>query len=260
MNYPKLYLEIMKTHIKTLLEYKTDFLVDITTVIARSIIGVVFIWVLFQNIKTINGWTFGEMLFLSGFSQLVFGLFNSFFTLWLLEFLVTRGDFDKILIKPVNSLFLLVTEKLDIEHIGDVILALIIILISSQIIGLEWNLINVAMLVLFLASGVTILFSLALITSSLSFWFIRANTLTEVLYQFTDFTRYPLEIYGTLITIFISFVIPFAFVNYYPVQLFIGKGIATNFAYLTPVVAIISFVIAYSIWKKGLKNYQSTGS
>ncbi len=260
MNYIKLYFEMMKTHLKTLLEYKADFLIGITTQIARSIIGVVFIWVLFQNIKSINGWTFGEMLFLSGFSQLVFGLFNAFFILWNLEFLVVRGEFDKLLIKPANALFLLITERLDIEHAGDVILALIIISISSQMIGLVWNLSNIAMLVFFSITGVVILFSLALITSSFSFWFGRSNTLTEVIYHLTGFTKYPLEIYNTFVTFAVSFVIPFAFVNYYPAQLFVGKGIAPSFAYLTPVVAIITFAVAYSIWKLGLKNYQSTGS
>lgn len=260
MNYPKLYLEMMKTHLKTLLEYKADFLIDITTQIARSIIGVVFIWVLFQNISSINGWTFGEMLFLSGFSQLVFGLFNAFFILWNLEFLVVRGEFDKLLIKPANTLFLLITERLDIEHAGDVILALIIISISSQMIGLVWNLSNIAMLVFFSITGVVILFSLALITSSFSFWFGRSNTLTEVIYHLTGFTKYPLEIYNAFVTFAVSFVVPFAFVNYYPAQLFIGKGIAPGFAYLTPIVAIITFAVAYGVWKLGLKNYQSTGS
>lgn len=260
MNYLKLYLEMVKTHIKASMEYKIDFVVDILTQIARSIFGVVFIWVLFQNITSINGWSFGEMLFLSGFSQLVFGLFNSFFVLWNLEFLVTRGEFDKILIKPANALFQLITNELDIEHIGDIILALIIISVSSQMIGLSWNLANMAMLVFFSVTGVVILFSLALITSSFSFWFGKSNTLTEVIYHLTQFTKYPLEIYNALIAFSVSFVVPFAFVNYYPAQLFVGKGIAPSFAYLAPVVAIITFAVAYTIWKLGLKNYQSTGS
>lgn len=260
MNYPKLYLEMMKTHLKTLLEYKADFLIDITTQIARSIIGVVFIWVLFQNISSINGWTFGEMLFLSGFSQLVFGLFNSFFTLWNLEFMVTRGEFDKMLIKPLNALFLVITEQISTENIGDIILGLIIISISSQMIGLSWDIGNAALLIFFSITGVVILFSLALITSSFSFWLGRANTITEVIYHLTQFTKYPLEVYNALITFSVSFVVPFAFVNYYPAQLFIGKGIAPSFSYLTPIVAIITFAVAYGVWKLGLKNYQSTGS
>ncbi len=260
MNYPKLYLEMMKAHIKTIIEYKADFIIDIATQIARSIFGVVFIWVLFQNITSINGWTFGEMLFLSGLSQLVFGIFNSFFALWILEFLVVRGEFDKILIKPINALFQLITHELDVEHIGDILLALVIISVSSQMIGLSWNLANIAMLIFFSVTGVVILFSLALITSSLSFWFGKSNTLTEVIYHLTGFTKYPLEIYSTLITFAVSFVVPFAFVNYYPAQLFIGKGIAPSLAYLTPVVAMIAFAVAYGVWKLGLKNYQSTGS
>ncbi len=260
MNYPKLYLEMMKARIRVLVEYKTDFLVDIATQIVRSIIGVVFIWVLFQNINSINGWSFGEMLFLSGFSQLVFGIFNSFFAIWIFEFLVVRGEFDKILIKPVNALFQLITHELDIEHVGDIILALAIIAISSQMIGLSWNLGNMLLFILFSITGVIILFSLALITSSFSFWFGRSNTLTEVIYHLTEFTKYPLEVYNIFITFSVSFIVPFAFVNYYPAQLFIGKGIAPGFAYLTPVVAIITFAAAYSVWKLGLKNYQSTGS
>jgi hypothetical protein len=40
---------------------------------------------------------------------------------------------------------------------------------------------------------------------------------------------------------------------------FLGKGIS-QFSYLTPIIGIISFIIAYKFWKLGLKNYTSTGS
>lgn len=261
MNYIKLYFEMMKTQFKTLMEYKTDFLIDVSTQMARSAISVAFIWVLFQNIKSINGWGFGEMLFLSGFTSLVFGLNSTFFVAtWFLESLVTRGEFDKILIKPTNALFQFITERIDTEHIGDILLALIIISISSNMIGLVWSPEKILLLILFSVSGMIILFSLALVTCSLSFWFGRSNALTELVYRFSDLSDYPLEIYSTALTFFISFVLPFAFVNYYPAQLFVGKGIAPNFAYLTPIVAIITFAVAYSVWKLGLKNYQSTGS
>jgi len=73
------------------------------------------------------------------------------------------------------------------------------------------------------------------------------------------FIDLPLDVYNPVITFILTFIVPIAFINYYPAELFLGKGFSA-FAYLTPIVGLISFVIAYNFWKIGLKNYTSTGS
>jgi ABC-2 type transport system permease protein len=81
----------------------------------------------------------------------------------------------------------------------------------------------------------------------------------------TDFTRYPLSIYNKLVRFTLSFVFPFAFMNYFPASTLLQKtgsayGINPVLGWLTPIVGAIWFAGAYLFWRRGLNHYQSTGS
>lgn len=79
-------------------------------------------------------------------------------------------------------------------------------------------------------------------------------------YQFSDFARYPIEIFGDEIKNLLLFVIPFGLVIYYPVKyLYLGVnmwGLAAGVV----VVTVLLNVIAYRFWLFGLSRYESTGS
>ncbi len=260
MNYLKLYLRFMKAHLMTLLEYKFDFLIGFSTQALWGIISALFIWIIFTHVATINGWSLYDMLFLSGFSVLTLGIFRCFFHLWDMDRLITEGEFDKFLTKPLNPLFQLITSNLDSEHFGDIFSGSLMLYISSVNIGIDWNIINISIFLLFLASSVTILFSIMLVPTSLAFWTTRSQALANVVMHFREFALYPLEIYSFPIIFLVSFILPFAFTAYYPAQLFLGKGIAMQLAFLTPLAAAVMFGVAYNIWKFGLKAYSSAGS
>jgi len=256
----RIYLELMRTQLLSLMEYKTDFIIAILSETGGVIVPLALLWVIFLNVPSISGWSFPQVLFIVGLSNLSWGLYFFFFPVMMLEKFVLNGDFDKFLIKPINPLLQLITSRIAFENIGDIIVGLSLITASSIMLGLDWNFLNIILFALFIASGTVILLSITLIVASVAFWTTKSNALLNIVFRLSNISEYPLEIYNFATVFFISFVVPFAFVNYYPAQLFIGKGIAPNLAYLTPVVAIITFAIAYSIWKLGLKNYQSTGS
>jgi len=61
----------------------------------------------------------------------------------------------------------------------------------------------------------------------------------------------------------ISFVIPLAFMNYFPSQVFLGRSdyiFSPALGYMTPIVGITLFLIALKFWNFGIRHYQSTGS
>jgi len=174
--------------------------------------------------------------------------------------LISEGEFDKFLTKPINPLFQLITSKIDTEHFGDIFIGAVLLYISSLKIGIAWSIANILLFLLFLFSSVLLLFSIMLIPTSVAFWTTRSQTLSNIILHFRNFTTYPLEIYSFPIIFLVSFIFPFAFTIYYPAQAFLGKGIAVWAAFLTPIVTLIAFAIAYSIWKLGLKNYTSTGN
>ncbi len=62
----KLWFSFLKMIFKSWAEYRADFVIGITAMFIGNMISVVYFWVIFQNIVSLNGWTFGQILFLSG--------------------------------------------------------------------------------------------------------------------------------------------------------------------------------------------------
>ena len=74
---------------------------------------------------------------------------------------------------------------------------------------------------------------------------------------------YPIHIYSRALAFVITFVFPYAFIAYYPTLHFFQVEVEILprvFAYLTPVVALVSTAIAVAFWSFGLRHYQSTGT
>ncbi|NUR28222.1 MAG: transporter, partial [Catenulispora sp.] len=71
-------------------------------------------------------------------------------------------------------------------------------------------------------------------------------------------------IFGKEIVRAVTFVVPLAFVNYYPALFVLGKpaplGLPSWIGLLSPLVAAVMVGLAALGWRAGLRRYRSTGS
>jgi ABC-2 type transport system permease protein len=74
------------------------------------------------------------------------------------------------------------------------------------------------------------------------------------------FGRYPLDIYGEFIRFVLSWVVPFGFASFYPTAALLGKQAYQVYAWLLPVVTAAFVAAALLVWKRGVRNYSSTGT
>ena len=260
--YMTLWREFLKLNILKWMEYRADFFIGIFAMFISNLTSIVFFWALFQNIVQINGWTFWQLVFLSGLAALVVGIWHAFLiglAPWRMERYIRTGSFDRLLIQPVNPFVCLLISNIDDDGFGDLIAGFLILYLGATMSGIVLNLVNLLLIGLFITGAVLIFFSITIIVSSLSFWVTRSGAIGEIIWSLMKFTDLPLEIYSPFITFILTFIIPLGFINYYPAEFFLGKGIS-QFSYLTPIIGIIFFIIAYKFWKFGLKNYTSTGS
>ncbi|HHW58538.1 MAG TPA: hypothetical protein GXX15_13070 [Clostridia bacterium] len=95
--------------------------------------------------------------------------------------------------------------------------------------------------------------------ATIAFWFIDIMSTMVMVPHLSEFAKYPITIYHKAIQILITWIVPFAFTSFYPALYLLDKKIYKTFALLSPLVAIIAFVIAYTFWNIGLKKYQSAG-
>ncbi len=259
----KLWLKFMKMNIKRIVEYKEDFFIGIFAMILTNVITVLFYWVIMQNIPSINGWTLNELLFLFGIEAIAWGLWNTFLkggAPWRIGKQVRDGTFDRSLIQPIGNLKYQLVSTFDTDGIGDLISGIFVLSISMGLVGIVWTPVKLIYLLAFLLSGAIIVFSTFLVLSTITFWTVEIGAIVDIMWTLGRFTEYPLDIYNKSIKTFLTFVLPLAFINYFPASAILGKGIWPQLQYLSPLVAVISFAVAYNFWKFGLKHYSSTGS
>ncbi len=244
-------------------QYPENLFLAIFSIILTNVITVLFYWVILQNIPSINGWNLGDLLFLFAIEATAWGIWNVFLkgtVPWRVEDGIRTGGLDRVLVQPMKTMKYMMISIFDIHGIGDLISGIALLFFSMKMINVVWTFQNLFYLAIFIFSGTLILYSLFLIIATFAFWTTRVGYLTEIIWTLGIFTNYPLEIFSNSIKVFLSFIVPLAFVNYFPAAAILGKGIWPQLQYLSPLVAIISFAVAYKFWKFGLKHYSSTGS
>ena len=113
--------------------------------------------------------------------------------------------------------------------------------------------------------GILIQGGMLLFFSSLCFYFVEIESLREIFFwNMRKFAGYPISIYSKLIQGLMIYVMPFAFVNYFPAQYLLRKPDMANYnevyMYIAPLVGVVVYALAYVFWRISVKRYTSTGN
>jgi len=249
-------------YFKVRLAYKADFFIAFFSSMAATVLGFGFVFVLFTKIPRLQGWSFDEILFLYAFSLIPLGFFNV--VSWnLYEFgdiYIIQGRFDRILLRPVNTLFQVLFEKFRIESLQEVLTGLLVLSVASKRLGYHWALADYLWFPAMIASGAMIYLAVFLILTAVSFWFEDRVGIVPPVFNMLTFGRYPLTIYNVFIQFLLSWIIPFAFASFYPTTHFLHRAEFRVFFNLVPAVGLGFFGLACLVWRRGVRNYSSTGS
>ena len=257
----KYYFRALTLHLKSELEYRSSFIFSFISQIIVFFSYYFIILSLFTKFSNIKGFTLYEVLLC--FSIVQFGYsFNEVFARGLDKFdnLIIHGTFDRILLRPKNIIIQVLYNESDFVKISRIIHALIILVIALINLKIEWNLIKILCLFLMIISGIIIFFSIFLLTAG--YCFITVQGL-EVRNLFTDggkhMAQYPIGIFSKGFIFFFTFIIPYAFVNYYPLLYVIGKSKNILYAF-SPLLLFIYLIPCIIIFYLGVKRYGSVGS
>ena len=258
----KIYRLLAAQNLKRIMEYRADFLTGAVSFLIDQAIGIAFIFIIFTQIPQLAGFTFEQILFIYGFSQIPKGLDHLLAdNLWCVGyFIVRKGDFDKYLIRPVNPLFHVIAETFQVDAIGELVVGIALLIYASPGAGLHITIWTILLSIIAVPFAALIYTSLKIITASLAFWLKSSGFIIQMVYGMNEFSKYPTTIYSLPVRIFVTYIIPFAFTGYYP-SLFILTGNNALFN-IGGVIAISSvlFVISVFIWNKGISAYESAGA
>lgn len=256
-----MYLESLKLNIKSSLEYKKSFILDFLGQVCIFFTYYFSIITLFTKFSNIKGFTLFEVLLCFSIIQFGFSFNETFFSgVDHFENLIIDGSLDRFLVRPRGILFQVMCNKIDFIKIFRIFQAIITLVIALLNLDIIWNIKKVISLALMLTSSVLIFFSLFVLTASYCFITIQG---LEVKHLLTDggkhMAHYPISIYKKGIVFVFTFIIPYAFINYYPLLYFLDKQNNTLYM-LSPLLVLVFLIPCLLSFKIGLKHYSSTGS
>ena len=266
MNSISLYFKLVRMSVASQMQYRASFAIMSIGMALVTVIEFGGIWVLFDRFGSLQQWTLAEVGLFYGIIHCSFAISEAFgrgFDIF--HRYILRGDFDRLLLRPRSTVLQVLGQDLQLMRIGRLAQALAILLWSAWVVGVEWTLLKVSVLLLAIGGGFLLFIGIMIVQATVSFWTIQG---LEFMNSFTNggvyMAQHPLSIFDGWLRNFFLFVIPLGCVNYFPVLFITGKedifGTTPLFQALAPLAGVVFLLVSLRVWKFGLLRYQSTGS
>lgn len=257
----RLYMHYVSINIKSMMQYKTSFLLSALgqfLVSFNVFLGIFFMFQRFQNVK---GFTYSEVLLCFSIVLLEYS-FAEMFARGFDAFsgMVRTGSFDQVLIRPRSEILQVLGSKFELTRLGRMLQAVVMFIYGITHCNVQWDFTKIITVIFMLIGGTAVFSGLFLIYAALCFFTLDG---LEIMNIFTDgareFGKYPIGIYGEKMLLFTTFLIPYALVQYYPLLYIIGQEANIIYIFL-PLLASFFLFPCFLLWKFGVRYYKSSGS
>lgn len=258
--YLKIYQLFFKNSLMILITHRFDLIMSGVANIVWTVGQLISIRYLFMKISDFKGWTFGDLVLLLAFGQAFFYISWVIYdnNLQRLPRKIITGDLDKILLKPINIKFFVSFREISIPQIGVMLTTVIPLFIYGLNFqdNLTWYNSLLAILILFL--GTVLFYFLSLGVSALAFLFDDITSIKYFLFRSSlNLNRIPLTIFPKFIQYVLTFILPLAFLAFYPTKIIKGELSPYLVINLELGLIYLSYLFSSWMWEIGLKNYTS---
>lgn len=256
----KLYRKYFMIHLKSIMEYKTSFILTCIGQFLVSFNVFLGVYFMFQRFHEIEGFTYNEVLLCFAITLMEFSLAEAFARGFdMFAHTIKMGEFDRIMVRPRNEIFQVLGSHMEFSRIGRMLQAVVMFVWGFSVSNVHWTLSKVLTVILMLVGGTTVFSGMFLIYASICFFTVEG---LEFMNIFTDgareYGKYPVCIYGRRVLLLCTFVVPYALIQYYPLLYLLDRG--KPYYALLPIAACLFLLPCLLLWKLGVRHYASCGS
>jgi len=256
----RLILLFLRTSLQVEMEYRGNLVASLMTAVFSGALALLTLLSIFARTTEIGGWDLPRMIALFGVCMIIEGLIDC----WLFPSLnaiteyVRLGELDLLLIRPINSQFMVSFRHIRVWFAGNIVLGVIAILYAMQaqhVLTLE----HLALCALLLLAGTTILYSVWLAAATLSFWFTKVGEVSIIAYTLMESGRFPVSAYPIWARFTLTYILPIAFITNVPAEAAMGRlgwdGVALGLC-----AGLMALVLGNLFWRFALSRYSSASS
>lgn len=257
----RLYGHYVSLNIRSAMQHKASFAMLIAGQLITSFTTFFGIHFMFMRFSAVNGYTYSDVLLCFAIVQMQFSLAEMFARGFdTFSGVVRRGEFDRVLLRPRSLILQVLGGKMEISRIGRLAQAAFVFAYGLSVGHVEWTLMRGLALAMMLLGGAALFSGLFLVYASFCFFTLDG---LEFMNVFTDggreYGKYPLDVYGKRMLQFATIVIPYALIQYYPLQYLTGRSDCALYA-LCPLGVSVFLMACYGFWRYGVSRYVSSGS
>jgi len=261
----KRYLSLLLIHYRagllTEMEYRANFLTSAGVSVGWALWLMGGSAVFFYHRSTLGGWTFDQMLLVSGLF-IFFGGFGAAVLAPNVQRMVDhvqKGTMDFVLLKPASSQFLATVTACAPMKFVDLITGLILISIGLYRMGHVPDAYHVLSFLLMIPAGIATLYSFCVLCLTLAFWFVRVDNFPELFWAFFEAGRFPVSVYRGAVRFVLTYVVPIAFLTTFPAAALLGM-LSPRYVFASVIVAAILLYLSTRFWNYAIRFYSSASS
>lgn len=177
--------------------------------------------------------------------------------------LVRTGRLDVMLVRPAPLLVQVCAEEFNPRRLSRLLQAAAVFGWGAG--AVTWSPDDVVLAVAMLVSGSVLFGCLFVSLACVQFWTVDSAEISNVFtYGGNTITQYPLSIFPREVVLGLTFAVPLAFVNWYPVLALLDRpdpgGLPALTAWCSPVAALLAVGLTALAWRTGVRRFTSTGS
>lgn len=263
MKYLKLYFTYAKLSLMSKLVYKANLFIGIVAFLFTEATSLFTLYILVSSVPSIDGYTIYHVGFLFGLTNMAIGLDHLLTDrLWTVAYYeVKQGKLDHVFLRPLPVLFQIIASEVQLEALGEIIIATALLIFCGINLEFSASFVTVLVVILGILCAAMIISSFKALVASLAFKFKRSGPLLQFIYNFSNYSKYPLKIYPKVIQAVLIFVIPLGLCLFFPFENLFSNAYNPWFLalILLAVTAVFCFICVF-VWNKMVKLYESTGT
>lgn len=243
------------------MEYKASFFMYSIGIFLSSFSVFIGIFFMFQRFTNVKGFVYSEVLLCYGIFLMGYTLSEMFARGFdLFPWLIRKGEFDRILLRPRNIVFQVLVSRFEYGRFSRLLQAVVMLAYGIYKSNIRWTGMKVLTMFLMILGGACLFSAIFILCASFSFFTLEG---LEFINVFTngavEYGKYPFGVYGRRMLRIVTFVIPYALVQYYPLLYLLDRSTNAVYPFL-PFLALWFMLPAYGMWRFGVRHYQSSGS
>ncbi|XVS63822.1 ABC transporter permease [Actinosynnema sp. CA-299493] len=262
----RVYAKLVGARLRGQVSYRASFLLQCLAQAVNQLAELAIILVLFDRVSALGGFPVSEVVLMYAIAGTAFGIADMVAgQLDELPTCIRTGTFDVLLLRPLSTLAQMMASDLHLRKVGRIVAGLGALAYALSHNDIAWSVWTAGLVVLAPISGAVIFSSIWVAANAVCFWTVDGQELANtVTYGSNAFTSYPATVYGPWLRRFFAFVIPGAFVAYYPALALLDRpdplGGPVFLGWISPLVALAAAVVAGLVWRTAVRHYRGTGS